>query len=132
VHVNGGDQLASRIAAMGWGVVRIDTAGADAAHARGAVVVSEEASAWDDARLAAAVAEQTHTQFDALRAESRKAAHDGKNIVGLLWMHLAALERAVAKGDAAEIKESVEQVKEETRAMVRLLDTVSALARRSL
>ena len=138
VHVYAGDALAQRIASLGWEVVRVDAAGAEAARTRQQVVVTEEASSQDDARLAAivagAVAEQAAAQLAVLRTETRKTAHDGKNVIGVLWMHLSALERAAAQasgdGPPPGVKEIIGEIKDETRAIVALLDQLGALARR--
>lgn len=67
-------------------------------------------------------------QLAALRAGARTTSHDAKNAVGIIWMHLASLERRI---DAAqpETREAIDGIKEETRQIVKLLDSLSQQAR---
>ncbi|MBY0307363.1 MAG: hypothetical protein K2Q09_01345 [Phycisphaerales bacterium] len=60
----------------------------------------------------------------------RTAVHDAKNTVGLMWIHLAALERRLGATPDPEAKEAVDALKEETRQIVRLLEALSEQARR--
>lgn len=136
VYVHGGDALAARVAKMGWDVVRVDAAAAESARSKGLAVVADEASTKSDDQLAAAVSEavvqQSVAQLSALRADAKKATHDARNSVGLIWLHLAALERATGNatsGPSTEVKDAVEQIKEETLAIVALLDRLNAAAR---
>lgn len=136
VHVHGGDELAARVVTLGWEVVRVDAAAAESARAKGLALIDDEASSWSDNRLATAlgeaVARQSAAQLSALRTDAKKTAHDARNSVGLIWLHLAALERATANapnGPTPQVAEAVEQIKEETRAIVALIDRLSAAAR---
>jgi hypothetical protein len=66
----------------------------------------------------------------ALRLMARSTTHDAKNAVGLIWLHLASLERKVGPTAEAETREAIDGLKEETRQIVRLLDALSDQAKR--
>ena len=68
-------------------------------------------------------------QLAALRAGARTTSHDAKNSVGIIWMHLASLERRVDAASQPELREAIDGVKEETRQIVKLLDSLSQQAR---
>lgn len=66
----------------------------------------------------------------ALRTLARSTTHDAKNAVGLIWLHLASLERRLAAAPDPETREAIDGLKEETRQIVRLLDTLADQAKR--
>lgn len=68
--------------------------------------------------------------FTALKALARSTAHDAKNSVGLIWLHLASLERTHADAPNPDVKEAIDGLKEETRQIVRLLEGLSDQAKR--
>ena len=76
-------------------------------------------------------AHQTDTDaLAALKALARSTAHDAKNSIGLIWLHLASLERKHAGATDPDTKEAIDGLKEETRQIVRLLETLSDQAKR--
>jgi hypothetical protein len=129
VHVHGGDALADRVAKLGWDVVRVDATAAESARTKGLALVADHAASLSDDKLAAAVSEavvkQSVAQLSALRADAKKVTHDARNSVGLIWLHLAALERAATGGPSPQVAEAIEQIKEETRSIVALLDRLN-------
>ncbi|MFT3684325.1 MAG: hypothetical protein QM783_05260 [Phycisphaerales bacterium] len=76
----------------------------------------------------------THTETDpitALKGAVRTTTHDAKNAIGLMWLHMASLERRLAAMPDAEAKEAIDGLKDETRTIVRLLESMSEQARKA-
>ena len=69
-------------------------------------------------------------ELAALRAAARAASHDAKNAIGIVWLHLAMLDRKLNESATPETREALDGVKEETRQLVRMMDELSAQARR--
>lgn len=64
-------------------------------------------------------------QLSALRAKARSTTHDAKNAVGIMWLHLAMIERRLSDTADPGMREALDGLKEETRQIVRLLDSLS-------
>jgi hypothetical protein len=47
-----------------------------------------------------------------------------------MWLHLASLERRLAANPDAEAQEAIDGLKDETRAIVRLLESLAETARK--
>jgi hypothetical protein len=76
------------------------------------------------------VTQLEHDPLTAMKGAVRTTAHDAKNAIGLMWLHLASLERRLAANPDAEAQEAIDGLKDETRAIVRLLESLAETARK--